>query len=1184
MMTELIHQVSHSSCLFVLPGAVVATSLTSKHADNLSTSGIVIPTFNETQQLLEPKNVIYDIPSSKSLIIEYLHDFSNIAFVTVNQSSPDHANGQPMHHTADCNSDIIGNGVAERGESEPVYTTSWAQRLCISQTYKFAEMHGLEPDVVLLGDAVLRHWPATSASTWQWMAYNAARGPLANFACDMDSNSVFLQASELVRKFPVSPKWYVLGSGLYDCMSETKASEEIIANIQRTVEQLRAWNCHSHVIVLALLPAAENGTSLSWGSSQYRQCIDATNAGLQRYVADLGDVGVTFQNCADRFLLPGGETIDSRLLPDGVVPSALGYANLALCLAAGMTGKAAGLSLPAYQPHFNFQAHKSGDQPKAEKYAEVGIVSMWRFGGWGPCTATCGTGIQTRNAECIKLNTSALPQGQWNVSIGFPLDIPRNSSFQRAPDAECDESSLLILRTCQSWDCKQVGWVVGPWSSCSSPCGVGHMTRKVLCVDSKGREDKKEACFHQQQPRSIRVCNLQPCSIDCGPDGVCSGHGRCNSSLRMCSCDKDWSGIACHIHGSCASGLATKSMCCESGLVSALSGNCCTHGAVLDRHGDCCSSGFVDGCGICDGHATGIDIYGVCCYGQLDAAGLCCTSSAVDECGVCRGQGSTCNLEGILTVVAKSHSDLEKSVEYELLPGLAGLLSKFGLTETELSVTGIRLGSPEARIADVSFLAKAATRAGRSGFPQVKRVQQLLPELQKLPYPNITNIYALSRKGSCGNGICELGEQVREGTHDKDDCPEDCPIRIISCPVGIGPNDPQAECSAHGICYRISGACDCWPGYVGDACQYCDGGYDKHQNSGLCIPLLLPENTEISVRQTAGRLNSLPKSQQPAAQVVLGLLVALLAVATITVALVHCAAVFSKDEETPVTFQMCKLYQSNESVDDAEDQTATDCKFDGEVDSEHPTVNGGVASTRKIVSSRGSRRGRADRIKPRQNSSDICPRSNPAEALCREASHMDAHDYGNQHGPEFLCLADDWVVPHGEGEKKDNLGAADDDSRAAEAAKIVDVDGKLQPTKQDKVNLGSGQRMPYPAPSYLPTTAGPTASRSATQPPRYIHRGHQQGHEGFGSWELQSAIGFGSWDASEVMRTSTDSLEMQASTVMDLTSAQELAETVPARNSGRKPAEIALTLPICRTRPGTTQDQKTVHCFTKGHH
>uniref|UniRef100_A0AAV2MN53 ADAM metallopeptidase with thrombospondin type 1 motif, 12 n=1 Tax=Knipowitschia caucasica TaxID=637954 RepID=A0AAV2MN53_KNICA len=54
---------------------------------------------------------------------------------------------------------------------------------------------------------------------------------------------------------------------------------------------------------------------------------------------------------------------------------------------------------------------------------------------------------------------------------------------------------------------KDVSWVVGNWSECSTSCGVGAMWRTVVCSSQNDND-----CLVTERPEPARTCNLQPCA------------------------------------------------------------------------------------------------------------------------------------------------------------------------------------------------------------------------------------------------------------------------------------------------------------------------------------------------------------------------------------------------------------------------------------------------------------------------------------------------------------------------------------------------------------------------------------------------------------------------------------------------------------------------------------------------
>ncbi|EKX35127.1 hypothetical protein GUITHDRAFT_155568 [Guillardia theta CCMP2712] len=86
----------------------------------------------------------------------------------------------------------------------------------------------------------------------------------------------------------------------------------------------------------------------------------------------------------------------------------------------------------------------------------------------------------------------------------------------------------------------------------------------------------------------------------------------------------------------------------------------------------------------------------------------------------------------------------------------------------------------------------------------------------------------VERSGVCGNGVCEVGEVcgLNEGC-----CIADCQTTSLSCPIA----SLDRVCNSRGKCLSGSGACDCFLGYEGVACESCSEGFAASYRNGSLL-------------------------------------------------------------------------------------------------------------------------------------------------------------------------------------------------------------------------------------------------------------------------------------------------------------------------------------------------------------
>lgn len=104
-----------------------------------------------------------------------------------------------------------------------------------------------------------------------------------------------------------------------------------------------------------------------------------------------------------------------------------------------------------------------------------------QFSIWSDCSASCGSGFQTRDVWC-ELNGE-------EVAV-----------------SEC-ESMADASQVCNNGPCEVVGWTTGDWQSCSSTCIGGVATRDVRCVSDQRGIISDSACDADTRPVSLETCN-----------------------------------------------------------------------------------------------------------------------------------------------------------------------------------------------------------------------------------------------------------------------------------------------------------------------------------------------------------------------------------------------------------------------------------------------------------------------------------------------------------------------------------------------------------------------------------------------------------------------------------------------------------------------------------------------------
>ncbi|XP_069805852.1 papilin isoform X2 [Dendropsophus ebraccatus] len=141
-------------------------------------------------------------------------------------------------------------------------------------------------------------------------------------------------------------------------------------------------------------------------------------------------------------------------------------------------------------------------------------TKSWKVGEWGPCSATCGGGTQTRSVYCLTYEGRASQQA---------VNDAECTAFTEKPATQ----QVCNLRACAKWN-------AGPWTQCSTECGEGIQKRTVNCRTDTGAIVQDTACMHQVKPADNQLCVGENCVQEIGWHigewGLCSKS--CNNGIR----------------------------------------------------------------------------------------------------------------------------------------------------------------------------------------------------------------------------------------------------------------------------------------------------------------------------------------------------------------------------------------------------------------------------------------------------------------------------------------------------------------------------------------------------------------------------------------------------------------------------------------------------------------------------
>uniref|UniRef100_A0A8C2XIJ9 ADAM metallopeptidase with thrombospondin type 1 motif 15 n=1 Tax=Cyclopterus lumpus TaxID=8103 RepID=A0A8C2XIJ9_CYCLU len=135
-------------------------------------------------------------------------------------------------------------------------------------------------------------------------------------------------------------------------------------------------------------------------------------------------------------------------------------------------------------PRIRYSFYLNGGDTLKKSYSkEDPALGKWISTGWDRCSVTCGSGIQRRMVQCLRLDGKP----------GLDCDPSQRPSATRVCGDPCPE------------------WHIGQWSPCSRTCGKGFKRRPLHCQTQTGHLLPRDHCTGLRKPQELDFCNLMPC-------------------------------------------------------------------------------------------------------------------------------------------------------------------------------------------------------------------------------------------------------------------------------------------------------------------------------------------------------------------------------------------------------------------------------------------------------------------------------------------------------------------------------------------------------------------------------------------------------------------------------------------------------------------------------------------------
>lgn len=448
---------------------------------------------------------------------------------------------------------------------------------------------------------------------------------------------------------------------------------------------------------------------------------------------------------------------------------------------------------------------------------------FFKYSPFGACDATCDI------STCPLTERRCMVPGNKTREYECMMDDAVEGLVPVTNCTDTPEELMECAKTCTNTlprfiktvgECVQSGCDLnGTVTTTYTPCTGGRGCKRYP-------EFTTSTAFVQEETCPGFSCD--PCAdVPCLAENTLNSTADTSSGQCLCECADGFMGSRCHLAaGQAYTILDSSGMACASGVADIM-GNCCDEGVAIDGCGYCANIEVED----LSATRVGYDLDGQCCSSSssdvlLTGDFTCCESIAnLDECGVCNGSGETCKkiIDGIISStgggVTGDFSDLlELSLpttlqDLFLKPGEAGNPARRRLQQTNVDEAVTYILSPGSSMSAVELAGSFII----VGMDASSGTSPLLSGAPDAPSPSL--------QGVPGDEICGTGETPENSPNDcieAQSCPQ--PVTMSSADFGnVFVGSPTLACSSNGQCLSASGTCMCNPGYIGDACDQCDG-------------------------------------------------------------------------------------------------------------------------------------------------------------------------------------------------------------------------------------------------------------------------------------------------------------------------------------------------------------------------